>query len=68
MPRKIGGGFVLDCLQGIEFPTTKNDLVNQARKNCAWDDVQHEIGNMPEQEYGTIADVMKNYGDEHGRY
>lgn len=49
-------------LKHIHFPCSKEDLVQQARKNQAEDDVLDVLRQMPEQEYKTMADVMKGVG------
>ena len=49
-------------LKGIEFPASRDDLAAHAKKNGADKDVLDKIGQMPKQEYGTMADVMKGYG------
>jgi hypothetical protein len=41
------------------------DLVKHAQKNNAEKPVLEELKNMPEQEYKTMADVMKGFGTEH---
>lgn len=68
MARGVGGGSpanVAKFLKGIDFPASKKDLINHAKKNHAEDPVLQELKKMPEQEYGTMADVMKGYGKEH---
>lgn len=52
-----------DYLKGIDFPAKKNDLVKHARKNKAGEDVIGMLKQMPEHEYGNMADVMKGYGE-----
>ena len=49
-------------LKGIDFPAEKDDLVEQAKSNGAPSDVMEAIEAMPEQTYGTMADVMKGFG------
>lgn len=49
-------------LKGIRFPATRDDLLEQARENKADADVLDKIEQMPGQDYGTMADVMKGYG------
>ena len=68
MVRGVGGGSpanVAKYLKGIDFPANKHDLINRAKKNHAEEPVLQELKKMPEQEYGTMADVMKGYGKEH---
>jgi hypothetical protein len=66
--RQHGGGSVAEVthsLKGVEFPAKKSDLLDQARKNHAERAVLDLIEAMPDQEYGTMADVMKGYGKAH---
>jgi hypothetical protein len=68
MTRGVGGGSpanVAKFLKGIGFPAKKKDLISHAKKNHAEDQVLQELKNMPEQEYNTMADVMKGFGKEH---
>lgn len=62
---KHEGGSVADVthsLKGIEFPAKKSDLLDQAKKNHAERAVLERIEAMPDQDYGTMADVMKGFG------
>ncbi len=56
---------VTHVLKGIDFPASRDDLLAHARKNHADKHVLEEIGNMPEQDYTTMADVMKGFGQSH---
>ena len=48
-------------LKGISFPASKDDLVEHAKKNGAPSQVMEAIEAMPDDEYGTMADVMKGF-------
>lgn len=50
-------------LKGIDFPASRDDLERHAKDNGAEDDVLEVIRNMPDQEYGSMADVTKGVGD-----
>jgi hypothetical protein len=68
MARGMGGGSpsnVAHYLKGIGFPAKKKDLISQARKNDADQNVIQELDRMPDQEYGNMGDVMKGYGKQH---
>lgn len=68
MTRGVGGhspANVTHFLKGIEFPAKRDDLLRHARQNHADKDVLDEIQSMPEQEYGSMADVMKGFGKRH---
>ena len=49
-------------LKGMDFPAKKKDLINHAKQNKAEESVLSELQKMPEHEYHTMADVMKEYG------
>jgi hypothetical protein len=50
-------------LKGIDFPANRGDLVKQAGRNDADNDVLEIIKHMPDDEYENMADVMKAYGE-----
>ncbi|MCW2237129.1 DUF2795 domain-containing protein [Azospirillum canadense] len=56
---------VTHVLKGIDFPASKQDLVKHAQSHKADDEVLDTLKKMPDQEYGTMADVMKGYGQAH---
>lgn len=53
---------VTHVLKGIEFPASRDDLLDHARENDAGAEVLEAIEAMPEQSYNTMADVMKGFG------
>jgi hypothetical protein len=66
MTRGLGGhspANVTHHLKGIHFPAQKRDLVQQAKKNGAEQDIMQVLNAMPEQEFANIADVMKAVGE-----
>lgn len=66
MTRGVGGhspANVTHHLKGIDFPAKRADLEQHAKSNGAEDDVLDVIRNMPDQEYGNMADVMKGLGE-----
>lgn len=68
MARGVGGhspSNVAQYLKGIDFPAHLQDMIQQAQKNHADKEVIEELKNMPDQEYGSMADVMKGYGQKH---
>jgi hypothetical protein len=50
-------------LKGIDFPASKKDLIDHATGNKADKDVTDILQQMPDREYGSMADVMKGLGD-----
>jgi hypothetical protein len=68
MTRGVGGhspANITKHLKGIDFPAHLDDLVKQAKKNHADQEVIEEIKNLPDQEYHSVADIMKGYGQKH---
>jgi len=66
MTRGMGGqspSNVTHNLRGIDFPAKKKDLVEKARSNGAEDQVVELIEAMPDDEYGSMADVMRHYSE-----
>ena len=66
MTRGVGGespANVQAHLKGIDYPASKQDLVETARKNQAPQDVMRVLQEMPDEQYGGPQDVMKAYGD-----
>lgn len=57
--RKSGVANVTHSLKGIGFPATEWDLLNRAQKNQAERAVLDVVGAMPDQDYRTMAGVMK---------
>lgn len=61
-----GGGHspanIAKQLGGIDFPASKDDLVRHAQKGGCDEDAMEIIKQMPQQEYGSMADVMKGVG------
>lgn len=72
MPRERGesrGGegtfspkHVTKSLRGIDFPASKEDLIEKARSENAGDEVIRHLERMPDQEYQNMADVMRGFG------
>ncbi len=66
MTRGVGGeshANVQKYLKGVDYPARKRDLVDQAKKNAAPDEVVQVIQRFPDQEFGGPQDVMKAYGE-----
>ena len=66
MTRGVGGhspANVQKYLHGADYPATRKDLLDQARRNDAPDEVMDVIQRMPDQEFGGPQEVMKAYGD-----
>ncbi|MDW5376601.1 DUF2795 domain-containing protein [Halomonas sp. HP20-15] len=66
MTRGLGGqspANITHHLKGVDFPASREDLEKQAKDNGAGDDVMEIIRQMPDQEYGSMADVTKGVGE-----
>ena len=50
-------------LKGIDFPANKKDLIDHVSGNKADKDVMDILQQMPDREYGSMADVMKGLGE-----
>jgi hypothetical protein len=54
---------IAHVLSGTHFPARKSDLVKQAVENGADPDVVALLAALPADEYRSMADVMKAYGE-----
>ncbi|MDN7025813.1 DUF2795 domain-containing protein [Methanoculleus sp. FWC-SCC1] len=54
--------YVQKYLAGIDYPASRQDLINHAKKNNADQDVISVLGEMPDQQYNSAADVSKAIG------
>ena len=50
-------------LKGVEYPTSKNALIDAAKENDAPDDILKKIQQLPSNEFGGPQDVMKALGE-----
>ncbi|MGD6851232.1 MAG: DUF2795 domain-containing protein [Candidatus Bathyarchaeia archaeon] len=53
---------IQSSLKGAHYPSNKQDLVNLAKKNSAPDDVMAILNVIPDKEYTSPANVMKEVG------
>ncbi|MCK6528254.1 DUF2795 domain-containing protein [Myxococcota bacterium] len=66
--RGLGGASpsnILAHLKGLDFPSTRDDLVEQARKNKASPGVISQLERLDQEEFGGPQDVLKAYGRIH---
>ena len=54
-------------LKGIHFPAAKRELLRQARQNGAEQDIMDLLDCIPDQEFQTVAEVMKAVGEPERR-
>lgn len=65
MTRGVGGqspSNITRHLRGLDFPASKQDLLDRARSDNAEPEVLELLERMPDQEYQSMADVMKGFG------
>lgn len=71
MPKSEGGSHrpsvtnVTKHLQGIDFPASKQDLIEHARKKGVDDSVLSLFDDMDDREYNSMKDVMTEYGKKY---
>jgi Protein of unknown function (DUF2795) len=66
IPEPVGGhstANVTHHLKGIEFPASKEDLLERAGNNGAGQDVLEALHCLPDEEFGSLADVLRAYGE-----
>lgn len=56
---------IAQSLSGIDFPASKDDLVEHAKKNNADDETISALKEMPDEKYTSMADVFKGVGQSH---
>ena len=54
---------VMHHLKGVSFPATRDDLSKLAKKNHADKEIMDVIHKMPEQEYASVAEILKGVGE-----
>lgn len=60
---KVSASEVQKYIGGISFPASKDDLVQHARQKDAPQEVLDVMGNLPDKEYESAADVGSGIGD-----
>lgn len=50
-------------LKGMNYPASKQDVIDYAKQQGADDNVCSTLGKMPDQEFETPADVSKAIGE-----
>lgn len=66
MTRGVGGhspANVQKYLRDVGYPATKEDLLAQAKRNDAPQEIIETIQRIPEDNFGGPQDVMKGYGE-----
>jgi hypothetical protein len=66
MTRGVGGQSPANLqkyLRDVGYPASKDDLLEQARRNEAPKEILETIQRLPEDQFGGPQDVMKGYGE-----
>ena len=61
------GGMTVEiekALKGMNYPASKQDLVQKAKQNNASQDVIQTIQNLPQDQFNSPTDVQKAWGQE----
>ncbi|HEX3013498.1 MAG TPA: DUF2795 domain-containing protein [Methanobacterium sp.] len=53
---------IQQALKGMDYPASKQELMQQAKKNNAGQNVMQAIENLPEQKFNSPTDVQKAWG------
>jgi len=67
MTRGVGGqspANVQNYLEGVHYPSRKQDLISAARKNGAPREIVDVLEKLPGDEFGGPQEVMRAYGKE----
>jgi len=62
--REFQGGTaeISKYLSGINFPCSKEELINHARRNNAPENVLQTLRRIPDRTYNSMSDVMSGVG------
>lgn len=66
MTKGVGGqspANVQKYLRDVGYPATKDDLLAQAKRNDAPEEIIDTISRIPQDQFGGPQDVMKGYGE-----
>jgi hypothetical protein len=66
MTRGLGGhspANVTHYLKGVHLPARKQDLLRLTKDNGAEEDVMDVLESMPDEEFVSVAEIMKAYGE-----
>ena len=48
-------------LENVDYPAKKQDLIEQAKKHNASNEVLQDLNKIPDKEYSSFDDVSKEY-------
>lgn len=52
-----------ESIKGIDFPASKEDILNRARENSAAQEEMDALEGLPDQEYTTPTDITQALGN-----
>lgn len=58
----VSAAMVQKYLKGIVFPVNKRDLIKQAKRNNAPDDVTTLLDRLEDQDYENVTEISKEIG------
>ncbi|WP_414469503.1 DUF2795 domain-containing protein [Methanobacterium sp. ACI-7] len=62
---RVTAATVEKSIKGINFPASKQDLIQQAKSNNADQQVIQEIENLPQDQFSSPIDISKAFGQSH---
>ncbi|MGB9979013.1 DUF2795 domain-containing protein [Methanobacterium sp.] len=65
--REVTSEDVITSLKGVSYPTTKKEMVEQAKKDKADADVIRAIENLPREKFRTTVDIATLFEDKSRR-
>ena len=57
MQQRMNTSELQQYLDGIEFPVSRDELVDYAQSNGAGEDMVSQLEQLPDREYGSMAEV-----------
>jgi hypothetical protein len=60
----ISAADLTSALKGINFPCSKEDLINKAKENSASQEVLESLENLQSDSYENITAVTQSFGEE----
>jgi hypothetical protein len=63
IPGEIGSAGLQKALEGIQYPASKQKLVDTARGHNAPDSVMNKLQKMPDKQYESPTDVTRTFSE-----
>jgi hypothetical protein len=58
----VSAAVIQEFLRGMDYPARRNGILEKARQNNAPNDVLDILNQLPDQEYGSAAEVSRAIG------